>query len=309
MLRNIWQGQSRKKKSPKATSRGIGYRRTLGAGLRLESLEGRAMLNGSSLTDGGVATDPATHLAVFTPPMALAGAAVPVVVVALDANNVPTSDFSDTISLASTDGTATVTSGPLTASSPVPYDYTFQSTNNGHQLFFITYGASTTGPQTLTVTDTTNTGITDDTATTNLITPAAATHFAVIVRPNVQAGQPANVLVEALDANNHPVPNYEGTITLSSSDTTATVNTDNGPLALPQTYTFTSSDHGRHQFQVTLNATGANHHGQRYHQRDPGHRHHQRQRTGRGHALRRLDSAQHDRRRPHDGEHRGPGRE
>ncbi len=255
MLGNIWQRQSGKKKYRKAVAQRT--RLKLGAGLRLESLETRALLDGSALGTGGIANDPATHLAVFTPPMAQAGAAVPVVVVALDANNLPTSDFSDTISLASTDGSATIAAGPSTASSPVPYDYTFQSSNNGHQLFYITYGANTTGAQTLTVSDTTDTTVTDDTATTNLVTPSAATHFAIFIQPNVQAGSPANVLVEALDANNQPVPNYEGTITLSSSDTSATVNTDNGQLTLPQSYTFTADDHGRHQFQVTLNATGA----------------------------------------------------
>ena len=185
MFRNIWQGNSRKRKGRKKAF--LVSRARSEFGLRLESLESRTMLSGSSL-EGGIASDPATHLAVFTPPMALAGTAVPVVVVALDANNVPTSDFSDEISLASTDGTATVNTSASAVGGAVPYDYTFQSSNNGHQLFFITYGAATTGAQTLTVSDITDTAITDDTANTTVVTPAAATHFAVLVSPNVQVG-------------------------------------------------------------------------------------------------------------------------
>jgi hypothetical protein len=253
MFRNKRKGNSSKEKSRRIALAGSTARRS--TGLRIESLEDRAMLSGTDL-DAGLANDPATHLAIFTPPAALAGSAVPVVVVALDANNVPTSDFTDAISLSSTDGSALVSTTPSGSASPVPFDYTFQPSDNGHQLFFITYGANTNGAQTLTAADTTDGTIGDDTANTTVFTPAAATHFAVIVRPNVQAGAPTNVFVEALDANNEPVPNYEGTITLSSSDTAASVETDNGSLTLPQTYSFSPTDHGRHQFQVTFNTVG-----------------------------------------------------
>ncbi len=270
MFRNIWKGKQGKKKSRQAMIARVQSRKQLG--LRLESLEGRAMLSGTGVSTstsdtatGGaaIASDPATHLAIFAPPMALAGSVVPVEVVALDANNQPTSDFTDTISLGSSDSTALVSIPTAqstvigsSAGTAVPLSYTFQSSNNGHQLFLLTFGANTSGPQTVTATDISDTAFRPATANTTVNTPAAATHFAVIIGPNVQVGSQTNVLVEALDANNRVVPNYEGTVTLSSSDTAATLNTNNGQLALPQTYTFTASDHGRHQFQVTFNTAG-----------------------------------------------------
>ena len=263
MFRNIWKGKQAKKRAPHAIV--ARYRGRSALGLRLEPLEGRTMLSGAGVgTDptAGIATDAATHLAIFAPPMVLAGSVVPVEVVALDANNQPTSGFTDSISLGSSDSTALVSIPSASAAgagagTAVPFSYTFQSSNDGHQLFFVTFGADTSGDQTLTATDTTDTSIVADTVNTTVNTPAAATHFAVIVSPNVTVGAPANLFVEALDADNHVVPNYEGTVTLSSSDAAATLNTDNGPLALPQTYTFTAADHGRHRFDVTFNTAGA----------------------------------------------------
>ncbi len=128
MFRNIWKGKSRQKKG-----RGVAQLKLRSMSAlrhRIEALEGRAMLSGTGVAstagiDSGIADDPATHLAVFTAPVALAGTAVPVVVVALDANNVPTSDFSDTISLASTDGTALVSTSLAGAGTVVSLDYTF----------------------------------------------------------------------------------------------------------------------------------------------------------------------------------------
>ena len=82
-----------------------------------------------------IASDPATHLAVFSAPVAQAGAAVAVEVVALDASNQPTSDFTDEISLGSTDATATVGTSRTSAGTGVPLDYQFLATDNGHQEF------------------------------------------------------------------------------------------------------------------------------------------------------------------------------
>ena len=52
----------------------------------------------------------------------------------------------------------------------------------------------------------------------------------------------------ALDASNHLVRNYTGTVHLTSTDAGAT---------LPADYTFTASDRGIHVFRVTLNTTGS----------------------------------------------------
>jgi hypothetical protein len=64
---------------------------------------------------------------------------------------------------------------------------------------------------------------------------------------HTQTGQATPVLVVALDASNHVVPGYTGTVALTSSDQSAT---------LPANYTFQAGDHGFHVFQVTFATTG-----------------------------------------------------
>jgi hypothetical protein len=59
---------------------------------------------------------------------------------------------------------------------------------------------------------------------------------------------PEPVVVAALDASNHLVTRYTGTVTLTDTiDSTVT----------PLTYTFQTGDHGYHIFMVTFNTTGA----------------------------------------------------
>ena len=50
-----------------------------------------------------------------------------------------------------------------------------------------------------------------------------------------------------MDANGRPVRNYSGTVTLTSTDSGAT---------LPAAYTFTAPDHGAHVFEVSASVTG-----------------------------------------------------
>ncbi len=82
-----------------------------------------------------------------------------------------------------------------------------------------------------------------------ITTPApAATHFGVFVVSPAVAGQPTIVLVVALDAHDHVVTGYTGTVQLgSSTDSTAT---------LPARYTFSAADGGAHLFRVTFDKTG-----------------------------------------------------
>ena len=84
----------------------------------------------------------------------------------------------------------------------------------------------------------------------HLPVPGPATHLQVIVPEQVQSGRSFQVEVEAEDASNQLATGYTGTVTftLVPADTGAT---------LPANYTFTSSDHGKHLFQVTLVATGS----------------------------------------------------
>ena len=151
-------------------------------------------------------------------------------------------DYTGTISLSSSDTAATLdtVNGDLT----LPQSYTFTTSDHGRHQFQVTFG--TTGSQTLSADDSTDslTG----TATTNVNAPAVATHFAVWIPPTTLAGVPTTVSVLALDANNHIVPNYTGSVAFSvSNDPTAT---------LPAGYTFQASDHGHTTFQVTFDTDG-----------------------------------------------------
>jgi FG-GAP-like repeat/FG-GAP repeat len=62
------------------------------------------------------------------------------------------------------------------------------------------------------------------------------------------AGQTNSVTVIAVDANGNPVPDFLGTIHLTSNDPKAT---------LPMFYTFTAADAGTHTFPITLDKSGA----------------------------------------------------
>jgi alpha-tubulin suppressor-like RCC1 family protein len=77
---------------------------------------------------------------------------------------------------------------------------------------------------------------------------AVATHFSVSAPASSAAGTSFNFSVTALDASNHPVAGYTGTVHFTSAD----------PLAvLPLDYTFTATDNGTHTFSATLNTAGS----------------------------------------------------
>ena len=95
------------------------------------------------------------------------------------------------------------------------------------------------------------------TAISGSLTPAQATEIvnpgaAVAFKVTGLAGFPApgivgSATVTAVDSNNNTVTNYTGTVTLTSSDTQAT---------LPAPYAFQASDNGVHVFSVTLETAG-----------------------------------------------------
>jgi subtilase family serine protease len=82
---------------------------------------------------------------------------------------------------------------------------------------------------------------------TSTLTPTTATHFSISAPTSAVAGTSFNVTVTALDASNHVVTNYTGTIHFTSTDSAA---------VLPANYTFTSSDAGARTFTVTLRTAG-----------------------------------------------------
>jgi hypothetical protein len=213
----------------------------------------------SSITgSASLLVDPApvaTHFLLLTSPsfgcagqtsggQASAGVATNVRVVALDDSNHVVTNYTGTVQLSSTDSATTVDG------TSVPTTYTFTTADHGSHVFAVTPGA--TGTETLTATDTSNNSLTGS-VTLQVNAAPVATHFLVVVPQNVQAGKPAAVVVEALDASNHVVPNYTGTVQLTSSDTAAAL----GGATLPATYTFTAADHGVHAFLVTFATNGS----------------------------------------------------
>jgi hypothetical protein len=175
----------------------------------------------------------ATHLMVITQHATTVGSPSFVAVVALDASNHLVSNYTGTVHFTSSDGSATL-----------PADYPFTAADHGRHIFSVTF--QTAGSQTVTATDTKTATITGQ-GTVRVDTVGAVTHLGVFVRGPAAPNTPTAVVVVALDANNHVVPTYTGTVSFTSSDSGAT---------LPTNYTFQASDHGIHLFSVTFVATG-----------------------------------------------------
>ena len=166
--------------------------------------------------------DVATHIAVLMPQNVGSGTPVSVWLVALDAQNRVVLSFADTASLAVTGGSSSRSS------------VTFK---NGFASAQVTF--STSGSQTVTATDNALVG----TASTNVAAVSVATHFTLLLPQNVTSGTPVTVEVLALDANNHLVPSYSGTASVTVS----------GATNPPTSATFSD---GTASFQVTFSTVG-----------------------------------------------------
>jgi hypothetical protein len=202
-------------------------------------LESRALLHGAGLeeaTAAAAASDPATHFLLLAPENVAVGSAAPLAVVALDAANHPARGYAGTVHFTTTDAATGAT---------VPVDYTFTPRDHGFHLFHLTL--ETTGPESVTASDTATSSITGGITVT--VNPApVATHLGLFAPRQVVVGQATPVEVVALDAANHIVSNYTGTVDVSPADANATV--------APTSYTFTAADHGEHRFMVTLTTAG-----------------------------------------------------
>jgi hypothetical protein len=165
----------------------------------------------------------------MAPPQAPAGAAVPVQVVALDANNQPVPNYTGTVALSSSD------SGAVFSSASVTF-------KDGRASFTVTFANA--GKQTVILTDSVNnlTG----TVPINVVVPAVATHFGLMIPPAVPKGVAVSVQAVALDAQNRPVLNYTGTAVPSCA-------TDSGATFSANPVTFTN---GQATFTVTFAALG-----------------------------------------------------
>ena len=145
----------------------------------------------------------------------MAGTSFNVTVSALDANNNDAATFTDTVTLSSSDATATfvdaATGTPLTNDS-----YTFTPGDAGVHTFTVTLTKA--GSQTLTATDTI-TGTTVNPGTSSLtVTPAAAAQLAFIGTPNGVPGQSlTSVQVDVQDTYGNLVTDDNSNVTIAVS--------------------------------------------------------------------------------------------
>jgi hypothetical protein len=188
---------------------------------------------------------PATHLVVEVPENVKADIPFNVLVEAEDASNHTATGYT---------GTVTFSLGTTDSGATLPANYTFttgRGGDNGLHVFQVTLaGTNATLPasQTITVTDTTTATITGSGTTT--VNPApVATQLIVHVPNQVTIGVPTTVTVVAEDASGHVVPNYTGTVSLTTpTDSLST---------LPSSHTFSSTDAGRYTFQVVFGTGGS----------------------------------------------------
>ncbi len=209
----------------------------------------------------------ATTIVVQTPEQAAVGVAARVTVEVLDQSGHLLRNFTGTVTLTSSDTSATATASRHTTAASVPITYTFTAQDHGQHTFQVTFNetAATTGTAT-TVTASTTTPALTDSATLTVYPATTVTHFGVFAVPFAFSGSATPVVVEALNAANQVVTGYTGTVTLTSSDTAATASTTRGGTATllsatpPFTYTFTTgtgADNGKHTFRVTFNTTSS----------------------------------------------------
>ena len=203
----------------------------------------------------------ATTLVVETQETAAVGVASPVTVEVLDQSGNLLRNFTGTVTLTSSDLSATAKTSRKATAASVPITYTFTTKDHGEHTFDVTFNetAATTGTVTTVTASTTTPSLTDSGSVT-VYPPTVVTHFGVITSSYPVSGKAAAVEVEALNAANQVVTGYAGTVTLTSSDMTATASATKGGtatlLSSTFTYMFGTGDAGKHTFYVTFGTTG-----------------------------------------------------
>jgi hypothetical protein len=176
--------------------------------------------------------EPATRFEVDAPADTPTGAPFSVTVSAQDDAGHLIADYIGTVDFASSDGLA-----------GLPAEYTFTPDDHGVKTF-ANVVFNTGGSQTITVADKTDANIA---GTAALAVGSAATHFSVSVPSSVSQGTSTSVVVTALDANNHVVAGYSGTVHFTSSDSLS---------SLPADFAFPAEAQGQIVFTVILNTLG-----------------------------------------------------
>jgi hypothetical protein len=193
-----------------------------------------------------LATQMAVHFQVTAQPTSsAAGSSFTVTVTAEDSSNHTITSYQGTVTFTSTDPQAAPRGG-------LPADYTFKATDNGTHSFTVTL--YTAGPQSVTVTDKSNSAVTGAVSVT--ITPSSNLLFHLTATPStVDAGTNTTLTVSAVDQYGNPITNYTGTILLTSTDSSAVWSDTH--MALPVNYSFTVTDHGNHSFHIALGTPGS----------------------------------------------------
>jgi hypothetical protein len=207
------------------------------------------------------ASQVATSVVVETPETAATGVATRVEVEVLDQAGQTMRNFTGTVTLSSTETTATGTPNRHTAAASLPITYTFTAHDHGEHTFLVTFNAQnvpTTGTA-VTMTAKTNSPALTGTAGLTIYPPTTVTHFGLFALPFAFSGTSTPVVVRALNASDQVVSGYTGTVSFTSSDNTAKISTTKGGTASALTsftYPFSATDAGSHTFWLTFGATG-----------------------------------------------------
>ncbi|MCX6651926.1 MAG: fibronectin type III domain-containing protein [Methanomassiliicoccales archaeon] len=227
---------------------GTGTHTFPGAGFILKTIAGDAktitITNGTiSQTSAAITINPGAldHFTVvgITDPV-VAGALTSPTVTAYDAYNNINTTYTGTIHFSSTDVRETTV---------LPADYTFVLGDGGTHTFTSGVKLTTTGEQTVTVT---NIILGKVGAQTVTVAPAALEHFTLVgIIDPVVAGVLTSPTVNAYDVYNNVKTDYTGTINFTSSDHGAST-------LLPANYSFIPADAGVKNFAngVKLTTTG-----------------------------------------------------
>jgi putative cell wall-binding protein len=161
-------------------------------------------------TSGSVnVTQSTTHLSATAAATATAGSSFVVTVKALDGSGNVVTGYSGTVKLTSSDSAAAL-----------PPNSTLSS---GQRAFTVTL--KTSGSHTVTATDTAKSGLSGTTAAI-VVAPGATTHLLVTAPSSAAAGLSFLVAVTAKDAYQNTVTTYGGTVHLTSTDTSASLNSN-----------------------------------------------------------------------------------
>ncbi len=177
-----------------------------------------------------VTSGPLVGLNVVAPAYVTWGTPFEVRVTAVDSYGNAVPGYRGTVSFSSTDPNATL-----------PADYTFTAGDRSTHVFTVTYNTEADTTQTVTASD----GTFSASATASVTGPAVT--FALDFFTPFYQGIPSALMVHALDVFGNAAAGYRGTVHFTSTDPAA---------VLPDDYTFTDTDAGRHTFQVTFFTVG-----------------------------------------------------